>query len=146
MRQCLPKLGTIAAILLAVAACGNGRDTATVQPSGGQSAQGTKLTVTVRQSPSAEPKKWTLTCNPTGGDLPQAEAACGVLSKAKAGRTDPFAPTPKDQMCTQIYGGPQTARVTGTWNGQQVDSSFDRKNGCEIKRWTALSAMFGPLN
>jgi hypothetical protein len=150
MRQCLPKLGTMAAVLLALGACGSGRDTATVQPSGGQSSQvvapHTKLTVTVRQSPSAKPKTSTLTCDPTGGDLPQAQAACAVLDRATASHTDPFAPTPKNQMCTMIFGGPQTARVTGTWNGRKVDSSFNRKNGCEIKRWTILSAMFGPLN
>jgi hypothetical protein len=146
MRQCLPKpalLGTMAAALLTLAACGNGRDTATVQPSGAPSAPHTKLTVTVRQSPSAKPQTWTLTCGPTGGTLPRATSACAVLDKSTASHTDPFAPTPKGQMCTMIFGGPQTARVTGTWNGKKVDASFNRRNGCEMKRWTTLSAMLG---
>jgi hypothetical protein len=146
MRQCLPKLGTTAAVLLALAACGsNGRDTTTVQPSGQPSAAGTQLTVTVRQSPSAQAKTWTLTCGPTGGTLPQAASACAVLDKAATSHTDPFAPTPKGVMCTMIYGGPQTAHVTGAWKGRKIDSSFKRTNGCEIKRWSTLSTMFGPL-
>ena len=41
-------------------------------------------------------------------------------------------------MCTQQYGGPATARVTGTWQGQHVDATFDRTNGCEIARWNTL--------
>jgi hypothetical protein len=31
-----------------------------------------------------------------------------------------------------------TARVTGTWQGRQVDATFDRSNGCEISRWQTL--------
>jgi hypothetical protein len=149
MTQRLPTLGATAVVLLALAGCGSGQDTATVKPSDGQSSQAvasaprTKLTITVRQSPSAKPRTWTLTCGPTGGDLPHAEAACAVLARAAASRTDPFAPTPKGQMCTMIYSGPQTAKVTGTWNGRKIDSSFNRKNGCETKRWNTLSALFG---
>jgi prephenate dehydratase len=37
--------------------------------------------------------------------------------------------------CTQIYGGPATARVRGTLHGKQVDASFELTNGCEIERW-----------
>ena len=50
---------------------------------------------------------------------------------------EPFAPVPSDQACTEIYGGPQTARVTGTFRGEPVDAEFDRTNGCEISRWDA---------
>ena len=45
---------------------------------------------------------------------------------------------PPNQMCTQIYGGPQTARITGTWDGKAVDASLKRTNGCETARWDAL--------
>ncbi|MCO5998576.1 SSI family serine proteinase inhibitor [Actinoallomurus rhizosphaericola] len=110
-------------------------------PSG--SAAGTRLTVTVRASQTSAPKSWTLTCDPVGGSLPAAEQACTVLAAAAAKGEDPFAPTPKDQMCTQIYGGPQTATVTGTWNGKKIDATFNRRNGCEIKRWGNLASLFG---
>jgi hypothetical protein len=42
-------------------------------------------------------------------------------------------------MCSQIYGGPQTARVTGTFRGSVVSAAFNRVGGCEIARWTRVS-------
>ncbi|GAA4618296.1 hypothetical protein GCM10023195_82140 [Actinoallomurus liliacearum] len=155
---------------LALGGCKNGDGSATAAPSKGSetptasavpgtpaptasptapaptgSAAGTRLTVTVRASETSAPKTWTLTCDPVGGTLPKADQACAALAAAAAKGQDPFAPTPKGQMCTQIYGGPQTATVTGTWNGKKVDATFNRKNGCEIKRWGNLVALFGPV-
>jgi hypothetical protein len=46
-----------------------------------------------------------------------------------------LAPPPGDLACTQIYGGPETATVTGTLNGERVDASFKRTDGCQISRW-----------
>lgn len=115
-------------------------------PSAGERPGGTKLTVTVRMSPSAKPIVRTLTCDPAGGTVPNAAGACAALAKTAAAKGgDPFAPTPKNQMCTQIFGGPQTATVKGTWHGRPVDATFDRKNGCAVKRWNDIAAVFGPL-
>ena len=50
----------------------------------------------------------------------------------------------KDRMCTQIYGGPQTARVTGTIDGQPVDRRFTRTNGCELADFSAAEALLRP--
>jgi hypothetical protein len=106
----------------------------------------TRLTITVKMSPTAQPIKRTLRCDPPGGDAPDAAGACAALTKVAAVKGgDPFAPTPPGQMCTQIYGGPQTATVKGTWNGRPVDTTFARRNGCEVKRWNDLAALFGPL-
>lgn len=146
MRHYLPKpipiLGATAAALLALTACGSARDAGTVKPSQSAAAQ-TQLTVSVRSSPSAQPKTWTLTCDPTGGNMANAQKACDALDTASASKKDPFAATPKTEMCTMIFGGPQTATVTGTWQGRAVKASFDRKNGCEMDRWNALSALLG---
>ncbi|WP_433179130.1 SSI family serine proteinase inhibitor [Actinoallomurus sp. CA-150999] len=158
MRQSLTRLGPAAVAIPGIAAalllggCGSGQDNATVKPSGpstpGSSAPGragkTRLTITVRDSQTAQAKTRTLTCDPVGGDLAKAKEACAALTAAGAAGQDPFAPTPKNVMCTQIYGGPETATVTGTWNGKKVDSTFSRKNGCEIKRWGTLGVLFGP--
>lgn len=172
MRQTLRRLGTAAVAVpgiavLALAGCRSGGP-AKVQPSqapgstaptasgvpapapprpsgGATSAAKTRLTVTVQAAPKAKAERWTLTCDPVGGDLPVARQACAVLAQAAAAGKDPFAPTPKGQMCTQIYGGPQTATVQGTVNGRPVDAAFNRKNGCEIKRWGDLAPLFGPL-
>jgi hypothetical protein len=97
-------------------------------------------------SPTAPAITRTLTCDPPGGNAPNAANACAALKQVAAAKGgDPFAPTPKGQMCTQIYGGPQTATVKGTWEGKKIDTTFGRKNGCEIKRWNDLAALFGPL-
>lgn len=79
-----------------------------------------------------------LTCGPAGGTHPRAQEACDRLAELAEGGRDPFAPVPEGQMCTQIYGGAATARITGTWHGRSVDASFNRSNGCEIARWQGL--------
>jgi hypothetical protein len=120
--------------------------TSTPPGDGKPGTAGTKLTITVRMSPTSGPITRTLTCDPAGGNAPDAAQACASLDKVAAAKGgDPFAPTPKDQMCTQIFGGPQTATIKGTWKGKKVDATFGRKNGCETKRWNDLAALFGPL-
>lgn len=47
---------------------------------------------------------------------------------------------PARRVCTQIFGGPQTARVTGTLAGTDVDRRFSRHNGCRIAEWDRLQA------
>jgi hypothetical protein len=51
---------------------------------------------------------------------------------------------PKDKACTQIYGGPETATVTGTWKGQRVMSRFARNDGCQISRWKLMAGLLPP--
>jgi hypothetical protein len=83
-------------------------------------------------------RRWTLQCNPTGGTHPNAARACARLASLEA----PFRPVPKDAMCTQIYGGPEEALVTGTFRGRPVRAVFKRTNGCEIARWNRVAALF----
>ncbi|WP_441349409.1 hypothetical protein [Streptomyces sp. 8L] len=52
---------------------------------------------------------------------------------------------PAGRLCTQIYGGPETAHVTGVWHGRVVDATFDRRNGCEITRWRQLVPLLPDL-
>ena len=40
-----------------------------------------------------------------------------------------------DRVCTQIYGGPQTAHISGTLAGHAVERDLGRHNGCEIADW-----------
>jgi hypothetical protein len=42
---------------------------------------------------------------------------------------------PRGRVCTQIYGGPETARVRGTIDERRVDRRFSKTNGCEIADW-----------
>lgn len=83
---------------------------------------------------------WTLTCRPPGGTHPDPAAACGVLGAAGA---QAFVEEPAGE-CSQEYGGPQKALVTGTWRGKKVRSQFTLENGCEIGRWTAMIGFLPP--
>ena len=49
-----------------------------------------------------------------------------------------LSPVPPDTPRTMIYGGPQTATVAGTWQGEPLEAEFSRENGCEIARWDAM--------
>ena len=102
-----------------------------------------RLVITV--SESGEPtgaRSYELSCDPAGGDHPRAGDACAELKRATADG-DPFAPVPEDAMCTQIYGGPAHAEVTGRWAGVVVEAEFSRANGCEIARWDGLATVLG---
>jgi hypothetical protein len=45
----------------------------------------------------------------------------------------------KGRACTQIYGGPETARVKGTIGGRAFDRRFKRTNGCEIADYARVA-------
>jgi hypothetical protein len=47
-----------------------------------------------------------------------------------------LAATPsRNRICTQIYGGPQRARITGTIGARRIDRRFKRTDGCAIGDW-----------
>jgi hypothetical protein len=98
-----------------------------------------ELTIIVTSGPGGDAVTWTLSCDPPAGTHPDPAAACTALDAAR----DPFAPVPADMMCTQQYGGPEQATITGTWRGERVDASYSRTDGCEIARWGKLAAVFG---
>jgi hypothetical protein len=80
-------------------------------------------------------ESWSLTCvGSVSGTHPDAENACAHL----ADLDDPFAPLPADVACTEQYGGPQSAHVTGLWGGEPVDIELSRVDGCRISQWDAL--------
>lgn len=103
-------------------------------------AAGDRLTVTVADSGGDGDGTYELECGPggAGGTHPSPGVACERLGVLAAEGEDPFAPVGKDAMCTQIYGGPAIAHVTGVWQGRPVDARFKRTNGCEIARWQNL--------
>jgi Subtilisin inhibitor-like len=83
-------------------------------------------------------RAWTLRCAPAAGTLPQRTSACRHLLALKA----PFAQPRKDTACTQIYGGPQEALVTGRFRGRPVHARFNRQDGCQIGRWNRVGFLF----
>lgn len=137
----------LAAVVLAVAACGEGGTE--VVPAPQEEDPGTELEISVSLEPEEEdltdsgfePGEWRLTCDPAGGDHPAPEEACADLAEAGP---DVFEPVPEDRMCTQIYGGAQVATVRGHMGGDEVDASFSRVDGCEIDRWETMGAVLEP--
>jgi Subtilisin inhibitor-like len=106
--------------------------------SGGSAEPGdTDLTIVINDG-SGSTKTWRLTCNPAGGTHPDPPAACEALETNGAAA---LPPVPKDKACTQIYGGPETATISGTWQGQRVMSTFARNDGCQISRWKLMAGL-----
>jgi hypothetical protein len=101
------------------------------------------LLVEIHLGGSNPTESYRLTCGPSvSGDHPAGVAACAHLE----GLAHPFAPIPADQMCTQIYGGPQTAHITGRWKGTSVDLRLSRVDGCRVEQWNSLGPLLpGPV-
>ncbi|MFD7663240.1 SSI family serine proteinase inhibitor [Streptomyces sp. NPDC059788] len=94
------------------------------------------LTITVSDSGKAATNgTHELYCHPARGTHVDARGACDKLDGMTRWGKDLFAGVPKDSKCTMQYGGPATARITGTWAGRTVNAQFKRTNGCEIGRW-----------
>ncbi|MFI5684641.1 SSI family serine proteinase inhibitor [Streptomyces sp. NPDC051636] len=111
---------------------------ASASPPARASAPGDHLTVTVRNAGGGRDGTYQVSCHPGGGSHPDVGGACRVLDRNTRWGRDAFAPVAPDSVCTMLYGGPATARVTGTWAGRPVDATYDRSNGCEIARWDRL--------
>lgn len=115
-------------------------------PSATPAATGTTdLTVTVTESPGAEPRLYRLVAT---GATPDAASTvpdpAAALTALELNGEKIFFPAPAPpQNCTQQYGGPQVATVAGTFKGRKVSASFSMTDGCQITRWQALSPLFG---
>lgn len=48
--------------------------------------------------------------------------------------------SPDDEVCTQIYGGPETITIRGSLDREAVDITVGRTDGCEIDRYERLVA------
>ena len=106
-------------------------------------ADGTSLRISFWEDEkgAAPDAVWTLRCAPAGGSLARPARACDRLEAAGAKL---FAPLPKNIVCTEIYGGPQRARIVGTVEGKHVWVNFNLTNGCHIGRWQRVSPWLLP--
>ncbi|QOV41780.1 SSI family serine proteinase inhibitor [Streptomyces chromofuscus] len=141
MSLTLPRLAVAAGASLAALTSLSAAPAAAAGPSlsaGHHRGDSDHLTVTVRDVNTGADGTFEVRCHPSGGRHPDADGACRALERESRWGQDVFAPVPGDTMCTMQYGGPGTARVTGTWAGRSVDAAFDRSNGCEIARWDRL--------
>lgn len=123
--------------LLLLTACGASEDALDT----GAAPPPSELSVAYDAGDGSASVTWTLVCGaPVSGTHPEAEAACAHLQELEA----PLAPLPPDMICTEQYGGPQTARVTGRWAGEPVDLELTRSNGCSISQWDGLVPLAPP--
>lgn len=103
------------------------------------------LAISIKPSPESQPVEYFLECSPDGiGEtttVPNPEAACEAVKRLGAAFFN-AQPDP-NRMCTQQYGGPQTAVVKGTVDGHRVYAFFSATDGCEIARWNALESILG---
>ena len=127
MRRTLHAIVSIGFLLVPLA-CGDEETEPAAAPS-------TSLTITVwpKGRGNGAPTTRTVECAADASD-----AACARLAKAGA---EAFAPVAGDAVCTEIYGGPAEAEVSGTVDGTPVDATLTRANGCEIARWEAVRAV-----
>jgi hypothetical protein len=126
--------------------------TTTTEPTettgGGGGDVATSLTVEVTDAGQA-PRTATLTCNGTAtgtGFLAEpaaAEAACTLLQGNPDASQRLIAGRNPDLLCTEIFGGPEVARVSGEIDGQRVETTVDRTDGCGIADWDMLGPLFG---
>jgi hypothetical protein len=138
---------------LVLGGCGSDDDAGSVSSSGsgssapasssGSTAPDPELTITVVSAAGAT-SETTLSCTPQPtGSVPDPAGACTQL----AGLDDPFAPVAPDAICTQVFGGDQTARIEGVWQGQPVDLALSRTDGCRISQWDRFGpALLGQLD
>jgi hypothetical protein len=69
-----------------------------------------------------------ITCRSSG----DRRRACRILRRLPR---EVFSPPEQPEVCTQQWGGPQTARIVGRVRGRSVDVRFDLVDGCAISRW-----------
>jgi len=95
------------------------------------------LKIEFRADAGSKPRVLTLRCaEKATGTVRNPAAACARLQRlGPAG----FRPTPPNTACTEISGGPSTARVTGLFLGFPLWVRLSRTNGCEIARWQRVA-------
>jgi hypothetical protein len=125
-------------LTLFVAACGDDSSS-----SGGGQTVNLSLTVSDGEGTNAEA---TLKCDEstaegTGFLESGAEEACRNARDLEKLLTTP---PPENQVCTQIYGGPQTAHITGSFGAKDVARKITRNNGCAIEEWKQAQPLLDP--
>lgn len=113
------------------------------EPSGSTNSSVT-LTVQLFPDGSTAGSQYSLGCaaaEPIGeSQAPDPQAACQTIHE------HPQILTPQrggNRMCTEIYGGPSKAIVSGTLNGKEFSTEFTRNNGCYIDEWDTLASLLG---
>jgi hypothetical protein len=152
-----PRIGArcaaVFACALLAAGCGSaappGSGSTTAPGSGSSSAPGSgsagtttaakiSLDVSFSGSAGAAPLHYTLRCEPTGGTVRDAAAACAGLMRHDASL---FGPLPARMACPMIMARGGRATVSGTYLGRYVHETV-LDGGCDLSRWAELRQIF----
>jgi aminoglycoside phosphotransferase (APT) family kinase protein len=105
------------------------------------------LTIRLTEAPGAPVHTFRLEAD--GGTVSPASTlpdSAAALDAVRRLGEEIFFPKPgPPKVCTQQYGGPQVAVVTGWFQGREVHCEFSRTDGCEIARWRAMIPLLGGL-
>jgi hypothetical protein len=127
-----------AGLVLLAAACGSA---AAPPTDGGQGATNpaskAKLQV-VESKPGSQARHWSLRCDPAGGTMPDAAAACTLLA-TDATILHPMRAT--HIMCPMIMANAPTFTITGTWHGTKLHEVVT-DGGCDLRRWSKMAQIF----
>jgi hypothetical protein len=93
------------------------------------------LTVTYRDA-ARHGHRATLSCRGTSAHATGFLARSPVRACRRARRLP--APPAANRVCTQIYGGPQIARITGRVGARRTDRRLSRTDGCKIDEWNRM--------
>ena len=129
---------------MAVTAAGCGRSTHV-----GAAGPRVVLQVEVRPTAGGPPQTAGLTCD--GADRGTGFLAAAGAAMAACASVDDHGgaallrdPHPVGQVCSMIYGGPETAVVTGTIDGQTIAAHLNRADGCGTAAWATLRPLLQP--
>jgi hypothetical protein len=129
----------LVAVLL-LAACGSDGQSSG-EPLGDGPYPVATLSVTITH-PDAIDASYTISCLGDtativgNGDIDADEACTNLADEDVRDRLVDGAPP--DQICTEIYGGPDEAFFVGTYEGETIGTTIDRVNGCGIDDWDIL--------
>jgi hypothetical protein len=134
--------------IAALGGCGDDEDEPAAPPTAAAPAAGA-FELSIRHDDGAGNRATAiLTCNEreqrAGGFLTRRAAVDELCAKARSIKQLLTTQPDKARACTQIYGGPETARITGTIDGVKVDRRFSRTNGCEIADFNSAGELLQP--
>lgn len=137
---------TLGLLVAALAGCG-GEDDPTSARASSTAAGGIELSIRYRDG-DGKTELGLLTCRAhlqrAGGFLRDATAVGELCASVRATEELLTTPPARDRACTQLYGGPETAHVTGTIDGRRVDRRFARTDGCEIDDFSRAAYLLQP--
>lgn len=107
-------------------------------------AEPTHLEITIRADGNTISDQFILDCNGTkaldSSTLSEAAEACKLIAEKPEIIVQQQSP---QAICTEIFGGPERAEITGELAGKSVQSTYSKHNGCAIDRWSRAELLLG---